>query len=298
MTYAQQDKSIEDSAPIEAYKFYGLFGAYRYTNADESIVVAGEIYTPNAITRTAIEVTSATDSNITMDFIIPANDPLATLFCLNVSPDELIVEVRSVQRGTDYNTDYRVEWIGYSLDTSISDDYATIKTGSLLQTKLKGNLATVYYQRSCNHDLYDTRCKVDPAAFTFVATITKIEAQLITVDSDGTADGELLGGTIVNTRTGEERGIYTNFGNIVTISYPFIDVEVGDEVNLIMGCDHNRLGHCKLRFNNVVNYGGHDFIPTTNPFTDLRPDKIVTTTVKQARVPTSPHHREPGFRLP
>src|SRR5690606_23628846 len=94
-------------------------------------------------------------------------------------------------------------------------------------------------------------------------------------------DSELKAGEIVNTRTGEKRGIYDNNSNIVTISYPFVDIIPGDEVELVYGCDHKRTGHCRLRFDNVVNYGGFDFIPVVNPFTDLHFDSIVTETIKE-----------------
>lgn len=291
MTYAQKDKSVDSGAPIEAYEFEGEFGVLRYTSSNKEETIAGEVFTPLNISRTSIETGAVTDTVMTMDFKVPSNSELALKLCYKLSPPGLIVTVYRVHRGDNFETDYRVEWIGEGLDTEVRGEWATIKTGSILQSRMAGNVANIYYQRMCNHILGDARCKVDLDLFTFTTTITKIQAQLITVASDSTLDGELKAGVIINTRTGERRGIFNNIDNAVSISYPFTDAVVGDEVKLQLGCDHARLGHCKQRFNNVVNYGGHDFIPTVNPFTDLRPDKIVITTIKKSTRPPDPNDR-------
>ncbi|MGZ7144865.1 phage BR0599 family protein, partial [Streptococcus pyogenes] len=76
--------------------------------------------------------------------------------------------------------------------------------------------------------------------------------------------------TMKNLRTGEEQGILTNESNVLRIGYPFFDLLVGDSLELVQGCDHLRLGHCKNRFNNVAHYGGFDFIPDKNPFENLQ----------------------------
>lgn len=71
-----------------------------------------------------------------------------------------------------------------------------------------------------------------------------------------------------------------NINNLVTLPQSFIDLKVGDAVTLLHGCDHARLGDCKNKFNNVVNYGGMDFIPTVNPFTDLAAKNQAQITTK------------------
>lgn len=282
MTYKTKDRSVQDGQPVEFYKFSGMFGAFRYTTEPEPAICAGEVYYPieGGISRSHIEIGPVVSSPISMDFTLPANSEVAKLYCFKTSPEELKVEVFRAHRGDDWNTDYEVEWIGHGLDTTVSGRSAVIRTGSLLQTKLQGNVASVYYQRMCNHILFDERCKVDRAAWTYSATVTKVQNQLITVDDDLANNDDLKAGEIVVARTGEKRGIHSNTNNIIAISYPFIDIEVGDTVEITFGCDHKRTGHCKQRFNNVANYGGFDFIPLVNPFQDLHFDAYVTEHVK------------------
>lgn len=283
MSYAQKDRSIQDGEPVEFYKFSSPLGTFRYTSDSRPGVCNGEMYLvlPGGIDRTSIETGSVVDTLMTMDFTAPSDSELAKLYCYQITPEEMVVEVRRAHRGDDWNTEWRMEWQGLGLDTSVSGRLATIKTGSILQTKLRGNTASIYYQRMCNHVLFDERCKVDRGDWTITATVTKVQRQLITVDNDGTGDGELKAGEIEVVRTGERRTIYDNQNNIVTIGYPFGDAKEGDEVRLVFGCDHKRLGHCKARFDNVVNYGGFDFIPTVNPFTDLNFEGKTVTKIKQ-----------------
>lgn len=269
MSYAAKDKSVSSGRPIECYAFVASHKTWRFTSYHEPITVAGSLYSPLPITRTAIETGSVVDTLATMDFNIPSDHELAKTFCFTISPKELIVTVRRVHEGDDYSTDYKVEWIGDLIGCSAAGHWSTIKTASLLQTKLNGNLSSVYYQKVCNHILFDERCKVVRADFTETAIVVKVQNQIITVDNMVFPNNDLVGGEMVNTRTGETQGIITNGTNILRIGYPFFDIVVGDVVELVQGCDHTRLGHCKNRYNNVANYGGFDFVPEVNPFQQL-----------------------------
>lgn len=286
MSFTDADISPHDGKPVEFYKFIGSAGTFCYTSDNEEQVLDGDVYYPTPVTRTGIETGSIVDTTMTMDINVPSNSDVARLYCLKTSPDALKVEVRKRHRDTSESV---IEWQGYLLDVTVSTLWATLKTGSVIQDKLRNNVANIYYQRTCNHVLFDERCKVSRAAFTNTAEIVKVQNQLITVDNDGAADNSLKAGEITNTRTGEIRGIYSNENNVLRISYPFVDLKVGDTVELTYGCNHARLGDCKHRFNNVVNYGGFDFIPTMNPFTDLNPDTKITETIKKTylrRYPT------------
>lgn len=283
MSYEQKDNSVQDGEPVEFYKFSSPLGTFRYTSDNQPGVCNGELYLvlPGGMERTSIETGSVVDTIMTMDFTFRATDDLAQLYCYSITPEQLVVEVRRAHRGDDWNTEWEMEWTGIGLDVSGSGPTISIKTGSVIQAKLNGNIAAIYYQRMCNHMLFDERCKVDREDWTVTTTITKVQRQLITVDNDQSADGELKTGEIEHMRTGEKRSIYDNVGNIVTIGYPFGDAQEGDEVKLTFGCDHKRLGHCKNRFNNVVNFGGFPFIPVENPFQDLNFEGKTITKIKQ-----------------
>lgn len=273
MSYAVKDKSIASGAPIECYEFIAPHKTWRYTSYHTQVTVAGQVYTPLPITRTAIEITSIIDAPATMDFNLPSDHEICQQYCYMISPKQLVVIVRRVHEGDDYATDYKIEWTGRYAGSTAMDKWGTIKTASILATELNGFLSTVFYQKSCNHVLYDERCKVLRDDFTEEAIVTRIQNQIITVDDMVYADDDLVGGIMTNTRTGEQQGIISNDANVLRIGYPFFDLILGDTVELTLGCDHDRLGHCKDRFNNVDNYGGFDFVPEINPF-----EKLVYTT--------------------
>jgi len=280
MTYAVKDKSVSDGAPIECYQFVAPFRTWRYTSYHEPITVAGNVYNPLPITRTAIDTGSVIDSLTTMDFNIPSTDDLAFSFCFEPSPKELIVTVYRVHEGDDYSTQYKVEWVGVFSGASASGDWATLNTSSLFQTELNSNMSAVFYQRSCNHVLFDARCKVVRATYTVSAIVTKVQDQVITVDNMVYLLDELISGEMTNTRTNEVQGIISNAVNVLRVGYKFFDIIVGDTVELTLGCNHSRLGHCKTRFNNVVNYGGFDFIPSKDVFSSLSYTTLIDTVGK------------------
>src|SRR5690606_17418934 len=101
MSYLTKDTSIHDGAPIECYEFVADHKTWRYTSYHSSVTVAGEVYTPLPITRTAIEVSSVIDSPTTMDFNIPSDHEIARDFCFMKNPRNLKVVVRSVHEGDD-----------------------------------------------------------------------------------------------------------------------------------------------------------------------------------------------------
>lgn len=266
MSYEQNDISVSDGLPIEAFKFTGTFGTLRYTNNAEPVTVNGEVYTPLNITRSSIEVTSVADSIVTVDIDIPPISDIAVLYSFDKSPRDLVCEIRRVYRGDDFATEWRLVWTGRGMDASTVGDYSTIATGSNIQFALNGGMSTVTYQRTCNHALYDARCKVSKPAFTTSAVITKIQLNTITVDNTGVADNLLNAGEMILLRTGETQSIINNLGTIVKVGFPFFDLVTGDSVDLVQGCDHAMLGDCKVRYDNVENFGGFLYIPTTNPF--------------------------------
>lgn len=266
--YDDKDKSVHDGAPIECYKFVGELDTYRYTSNSTEVTVNGELYEPlPGLTRTAIEVTSILDSPQSNDIIMPITAPLAVVYNFLRMPITLDVEIRSVHRGTNFATDWKLEYQGESIGFNVSNDLATVKTQSTVQGALSRQLNQITFQSPCNHEVYDDHCTLSEAAFRTSSTVTNIKGNVITVVSDGAADHALIVGKMRNTRTGETRVIIDNVANVVTIGYDFIDIELGDTVHLIKGCD-NAYTTCSGVFANTINFGGFMWLPSTNPYTD------------------------------
>lgn len=271
MSYDANERSVDKGAPVEFYKFTGELDVYRYTTDNVPGVCAGELYVPlpGGITRNGVMITGELDTPVTVDVTLPADTDVARRYCYKTTPGMLSVEIRRAHRGDDWNTDFEIEWHGYGMETSVSGSRATIKTGSLVQAKLSGILSPIYYQRLCNHELYDAQCGVDRNDHLRNAFVTKVQNQVITVDFDGGVPNQYALGDITVARTGERRSVFSSLDNSLIATFPFLDIVVGDEVVLALGCDHQRLGHCKQRFNNVDRYGGFDFVPSNNIIADF-----------------------------
>lgn len=278
MTYETRDRSVSDSAPIECFKFVAPHKTWLFTSYDVAVTIDGDLYEPFVISHTSFEVSDVLDSLVTVDFRVPATSEIAAHFCFGLSPRSLAVTVKSAHK--DDLANFKVEYTGRIAGTAGDGDHAVIKTASLTQTELNDYLSSVYYQKTCNHVLFDERCKVLRASFTATAVVTKIQGQVITVDDMVYADDALILGEMTNTRTGEAVGIVSNATDIIRIGFRFFDLLVGDTVELTQGCNHLRLGHCKTRFNNVTNYGGFDFVPEVNPFEALDFSAKTIVTIK------------------
>lgn len=264
--FTDKDVSIHDAAPIECYKFIGELKTYRYTNNNAPVTVAGEVYEPlSDISRTALETSSLLDSNQSIDVKMPITAELAVTYNFLKMPLTLDLEIRAVHRGTNFATDSELIWQGQSIGFPVTDNYATVQTQSVIQASLSRQLNQVVFQTSCNHEVYDEMCGRDPVDFTTTTTITLIKDNVITVVDTARSDNVLKIGKMVNTRTGESRVIIENVGDIVTIGYPFIDIQLGDTVDLIIGCD-NLYSTCLNVFDNVINFIGFMWMPFTNPY--------------------------------
>ena len=267
MTYEANEASVDDGTPFECYLFNSPNGSYRYTSLPYEVTLDGEVWTPLQIVRSSFDISAVIDSLKTMDFTFPLNSAIANDHAGRNVPDYLTAFVYRAHVGDDLSTEFKIEWRGETTNYAIQNNKFTIKTRSIMQAKILGANKTVYYQLACNNRVYDDRCKAVKASFTVATTITAVDNIRVTVGSSGSiGNGELSLGTMVNTRTGEERSVYNNTDNLIEITYAFLDAEIGDEVLLILGCD-NRMSTCVDRFDNVANFTGFRYIPAKNPFT-------------------------------
>lgn len=266
MTYALNEESVADGTPFECYLFQSPNGSYRYTSLPFDVTLNGEVFKPLQIVRSSFDISAVVESLKTMDFTFPLNSVIANDYAGKNVPDYLTVLVYRAHIGDDLSTQFKIEWRGETTNYSIQNNKFVVKTRSIMQAKILGANKTVYYQLACNNRVYDDRCKAIKAEFTVATTVTALDNIRVTVGSSGSfGNGELSLGTMVNTRTGEERSIYNNTDGLIEVTYAFNDIVIGDEVLLILGCD-NRMSTCVNRFDNVVNFTGFRYIPAKNPF--------------------------------
>jgi uncharacterized phage protein (TIGR02218 family) len=127
------------------------------------------------------------------------------------------------------------------------------------------------YGVACDADLFDSRCALSAAAYTFDAEVTAVTSRRafdidITFGSPEPADpAALLTGGLVAFVTGENAGFSMEVkaiaadspGYAVTLYLPMpVDIGVGDTLTIRAGCD-KRLATCRDQFANLVNFRGH-----------------------------------------
>jgi len=258
------EKSRASSAPVEGYKFVGSFKTYRYTSADRSVLINGETYLPIAVTRSRVKAGTQEDDNLSLDLEIPFDIDVIRDYAYAQTPPKLTLQVFRQQQD-DPELSWSLFWTGIVRGFTVSGRTAKVQVPSVFSLALQGEVPNVYYQTPCNHVLYDSRCAVDRASHRFEGEVKTLGDGAIILQAAPTTTGVLAAGEIVNLRNGERRLILNNSGATITIGYPFVDLIVGDEVELVKGCDHS-LATCKAKFDNVINFGGFPYIPSDNPF--------------------------------
>ena len=267
MTYSASETGAASARPVEVYKFVGTFATYRYTSGGVDVTVGGETYLSVPIKREALRVATQDDEQIALDIEVPFTLEIIQDYAFTASPPALDLEIRRVHWGLDFAADSVLIWKGPVQSVSIDNQLAKLRSASLFTAEINSPVPPRFYQKPCNHVLYDARCSINPAAFTAsaVEVLSITGGTSIAVDDDGFADNYLIAGEMISARTGERRLITAQAANTIVVNFPFADLIVGDEVTVRAGCDHS-FETCGAKFSNQINFGGFPYIPDENPF--------------------------------
>lgn len=222
-----------------------------------------EDYLPTAMGRGTIEQRqeiSKANINITID----ATHELAIRLLSIIPENQLFLTVF-----TDDGTTVGVSWKG-RLQSVVPGDPSITMTFESIFTSLRRPGLRARFQKSCRHALYGRGCRLDLEDFATVMSCTDVvNARLTIPDADAAADGFYNGG-MVRFSDGSLSYIVRHVGENVFIqrvsSGLLAAIAGGDpfDVTMYPGCAHNRTD-CNTKFDNLLNYGGFDWIPTKNP---------------------------------
>lgn len=261
----------ETSRPVEIYEIDldGTF--YRYTNAEDELTVASQIYTPAAISRTRPRQGSD-DRNADLKITLPASDPFATLYSEIPPGRKATIRIWQLERDESPSFDTQVLLFkGQLLSVQFSNQgYTAVLNCRAIHFALNRPIPRFTYRAQCNHVLYDAGCGVDPGLFNVTGAVTDVTGSVITLPgANAEADGYYTGGYCTPT-TGDTdfRLIIDHTGNQLTLNIPFATDVTGISVQAFAGCDHNVEGDCALLFDNVINFGGFFLVPLKNIFID------------------------------
>jgi Phage conserved hypothetical protein BR0599 len=271
MPFLDDEQSKHAGRPVELFKYQGTYDDYFYTSGPAEVTYLGDLYIPIATKRSALNVQTQNDDNSEVTIELPVSSQLIAVYGFQIAPPDLKL---TIYRG--HNGDFIRAWSGNVENIQVVKGTASVRVPSDLAAALNTDLPNVYYQGPCNHALFDERCGVSYAAWSFATEVAAIDALTVTLDGIGTLDGQLVGGDAV-LASGERRMIIAQAGNVITVNYPFAQIAINDVITIAAGCDLAWAGDCATRFNNQERFGGFPFIPPKNIFsTGLEPGKDIS----------------------
>lgn len=264
MSYSAQEASQDSGQPVELYDFVLAGIRYSVCTCADAVTYNGTTYTPLAIERDAIQI-GPEDQSTLLQLTMPSTHALPQSFINNVPGVLCSVTITRVHK-TDTTNELFVAYKGILRSVIFSDKGGVAQVGLMSQVAAMGrNIPRYTYQSLCNHVLYDRWCTTDKTAFQYNGTGSNLNGYQFDVAGLGTAKGSTWanGGYVVMGT--DYRLILSQTNDTLTLLLPFNTTPVGQSVSIFAGCDHS-INMCKAKFNNVINFGGFPYIPTSNPF--------------------------------
>lgn len=248
---------------------------YAYTDAEQPITYNGITYEPVPVERDAISSTGNLDK-LTLTLRLPRDIGFAEEF--RVYPPSHVTTL-IIRQGhlSESPPEFLVCWSGRVLSVGREGDYCII-SGEPIASSMRRPGLRRHYQIGCPHVLYSVgvgMCNANKAAATYAATVAAVSATVVTLVpgwSGMWATTKFTEGMLEWTNPDGQvvvRKILGVSGDTLQLSGIIRDLTVGSAVLAVLGCNHRKdwsdLGDCFIVHNNIMNYGGCDWIPVENP---------------------------------
>jgi uncharacterized phage protein (TIGR02218 family) len=269
MTYLTYETSAEGSKPVEVYTLGIGSNVWRYTSAEDEITIGGETYTPVPVERTNILMTL--ERSEALEISLPATNEFVAQY-IGVPPGVVAsIQIQRFQR-SDPDEELQTEFIGIVQSLKFTEDFQKCVLGCYWHVaKASRPIPRFRCGAQCNYMLGDNNCKVNLhiPAFEFSGAVSAVNGSIITVPGlSGTYVNDwFTGGMVSIPSLGDYRMVLDHAGNDLTLMLPFHANVVGVTVEVEAGCDYSLEGDCALKFDNVIEFGGFNWVPSKNPFT-------------------------------
>lgn len=259
------EKSIELARPVELYRFQQDATVWRYTSAEAVVTYNGQDYEPRSPMKRSSTKKQKEEGNTNVTISCPFDLEPILRFRDVLAPKAMEVTVLRIHEDAAPAADLIV-FEGYIASVAFRDEFAEARLEPF-NGFLKREIPRFTYQGLCNHDLYDSRCKINNGSFKHTGAVNAVSGNTIQITGLGAsaAAGAYIGGYIDFGGGTEQRMILDQSGDTVTLLLPFYNTVLSQNVDVFQGCDHSATT-CAVKFNNILNYGGHPFVPTSNPF--------------------------------
>jgi uncharacterized phage protein (TIGR02218 family) len=260
MTYWERENSTRGEIRLELLRFVLDTQRWLYTTSSQSIVHQSETYVPDAIKVGETALTEDFFKN-RLEIEVPRDNPIAAMF-IPWTPEGGI-DLTIFRTFVD-ESEFIVYWQGKVLTAvAVDDQISKLYCDPIISTMRKvGHVPRI--DEVCDHQHYGFRCGVNPESFKVEGTIGSVSGVTLTSAVFASQeDGWFVAGEIVVGLA--RRMILTHSGSTVTITAPIPGLANGDDFTAYAGCDQLP-DTCKYRFNNKLNFIGHEWMPSKNPF--------------------------------
>lgn len=150
------------------------------------------------------------------------------------------------------------KWKYYHIENVIiNDSYFQIYLTS--PSKILNSSLVDFFSKDCRANFGDYKCKIDKNLFTKICTITRINSNIIYINSD-IEEGYYDNGEAFFDDRNDIFKIKKNGKNYIILDREICEC---DRINIIPTCNKT-LSNCAKKFNNAINFRGEPFVPVTN----------------------------------
>lgn len=270
MSFDANEISLESGSPVELYELSIDQESFYFTSSEDSFTFGIKTYDPVEVSRSNITV-GTEERTQTISFSLPTGHPFVQKYVNVVPGQKATLTIFRFHRYDSPTPQQQVTMFkGLVQSVAFTQNAETAQVAVMpLTGSLGRQIPRFTYQGICNHALFDDGCKVDAGSFEYIGNASAVSGDLITVDGLLGANGAgwATGGYIQDTTGLDFRLVLSQTTDVVRVLLPFPpDLSIlNTDVSVFAGCDHT-LPVCKTKFNNVINYGGFQFVPTKNPF--------------------------------
>lgn len=274
MSFFEAEFSKFLSRPVELYHFSSSDKDYYFTNSDQTVIFNDIEWKPETLRRSKI-VNSNDLKRSEIDVFISQENDLKEYCFSNRLNKGLELTIYSYQISEDEAT---TTFSGTLLQQDIRSEVEIQLVFAQIGQFVLNRSQRYRYSSKCNHDQYSKACGLSFLNNSDEVTVLEINnnGREIVFSNTGRTPQYYQNGIIQLLKNFEKEEIYIEKDDllgsrILTIEFPFNNLEVGDTVRVAFGCK-NRSSDCKS-VNNFSNFLGFEYIPDENYFTDGITDK-------------------------
>lgn len=261
MSFDSLESSVQDSQPRELWTFVTPAATYRYTTAEVPVVFSGDTYTPIAAGRDDFKGATITDA-AEMVLELPRTNGFVQDNAFGMPPQNMTVQILRLQGAF-----YESWWLGAVSAFTVERDRCKVRSPSILADALDMTIPSARVGPQCNRMLYSPGCDVDrddPANKTTTTVVSSNGVFVLVASVGGHVDDYFKPGVFIHDADGERRLIIKQTGAQLELNARLRSISGGDAITLLRGCKHT-IDACD-GFSNIPNFGGHPYVPKSNPF--------------------------------